>query len=137
MNPTRNHEVVGSTRVLLSGLRIQRCHGLWCRSQTQLGSCVAVAVVSAGGFSSDSTPAWELPHATNAALKKQQQQQQKTKKKKRISSNIVVMITTPPPSPIIMIIIDLSLLLICSRSRVKSLKYFKCKGPCFCPFRQL
>ena len=30
---------------LLSGLKIWRCHELWCRSQTQLGSHVAVAVV--------------------------------------------------------------------------------------------
>ena len=30
---------------LLSGLRIQHCCGLWGRSQTWLGSCVAVAVV--------------------------------------------------------------------------------------------
>ena len=30
---------------LLSGLRIQRCPELWCRSQTRLGSDVAVAVV--------------------------------------------------------------------------------------------
>ena len=29
----------------ISGLRIQCCHGLWCRLQTQLGSRVAVAVV--------------------------------------------------------------------------------------------
>ena len=29
---------------LLSGLRIRRCHKPRCRSQTQLGSCVAVAV---------------------------------------------------------------------------------------------
>ena len=29
----------------LSGLRIQSCHELWCSSQTQLGSGVAVAVV--------------------------------------------------------------------------------------------
>ena len=34
MNPTRNHEVAG----LIPGLA-------QCRSQTQLGSCVAVAVV--------------------------------------------------------------------------------------------
>ena len=51
MNPTRNHEVLG----LLSGVRIRRCHKLWCRSQTQLGSYVAVAVAQAGG-SSDQTP---------------------------------------------------------------------------------
>ena len=30
---------------LLSGLKIQRCHELWCRSQMQLGSGVAVAMV--------------------------------------------------------------------------------------------
>ena len=29
----------------LSGLRIRRCRELWCRSQTQLGSGTAVAVV--------------------------------------------------------------------------------------------
>ena len=36
---------VGSL-ALLSGLRICRSHELWCRSQTQLGSYVAVAVAS-------------------------------------------------------------------------------------------
>ena len=32
----------------LSGLRIQRCCELWCRSQTRLRSCVAGAVVQVG-----------------------------------------------------------------------------------------
>ena len=41
----------------LSGLRIQHCHELWwCRSQMQLRSRVAVAVVQVGSYSSDSTP---------------------------------------------------------------------------------
>ena len=40
----------------LSGLRIQGCCEPWCRSQTRLGSCVAVAVVQAGSCSSDWTP---------------------------------------------------------------------------------
>ena len=31
------------TLALLSGLRIQRCHALWCRSQMRLGSGVAMA----------------------------------------------------------------------------------------------
>ena len=35
----------------VSGLRIWRCHELWCRSQTRLGSDVAVAVVQACGCS--------------------------------------------------------------------------------------
>ena len=40
-NPTRNHDVVGS----VSGLKIQRCCELWCRSQMRLGSGLSVAVV--------------------------------------------------------------------------------------------
>ena len=39
---------------LLSGLRIWRCYELWCRSQTLLGSCVAVTV--ADSCSSNLTP---------------------------------------------------------------------------------
>ena len=44
------------TLASLSGLRIRRCPELWCRSQPQLGSGVAVAVVEAGSCSSDWTP---------------------------------------------------------------------------------
>ena len=44
-NPTRNDEVVGLIPASLSGLRIWHCRELWCRSQTWLGSGVAVAVV--------------------------------------------------------------------------------------------
>ena len=44
MNPARIHEDLGSIPDLLSALGIQRCRELWCRSQTRLGSCVAVAV---------------------------------------------------------------------------------------------
>ena len=40
----------------LSGLRIQCCRELWCRSQTRLQSCVAVVVVQAGSCSSDWAP---------------------------------------------------------------------------------
>ena len=40
----------------LSGLRILRGRALWCRSQTRLGSRVALAVVQAGSCSSDATP---------------------------------------------------------------------------------
>ena len=39
----------------LSGLRIQHCRDLRCRSQMRLGSCVAVALVQVGSYSSDST----------------------------------------------------------------------------------
>ena len=35
----------------LSGLRIKRCHELWCRSQLWLRSSVAVAVAQVGNYS--------------------------------------------------------------------------------------
>ena len=41
---------------LLRGLRIWRCRELWCRLQTWLGSCIAVAVAWAAGSTSDWTP---------------------------------------------------------------------------------
>ena len=37
----------------ISGLRVRRCRELWCRSQTQLGSGIAVVAAKA---SSDQTP---------------------------------------------------------------------------------
>ena len=40
----------------INGLRILHCRELWCRSQMQHGSGVAVAVVRAGICSSDPTP---------------------------------------------------------------------------------
>ena len=55
-NLTRNHEVAGSIPASLSRSWIRCCHELWCRSQMQLGSGVAVAVVQMCGYSSDSTP---------------------------------------------------------------------------------
>ena len=42
--------------VSISGLRIRHYHELWCRSQTQLRSGVAVAVMKASSYSSDWTP---------------------------------------------------------------------------------
>ena len=51
-----NHEVADSIPGLDEWVKIRRCHGLWCRSQTWLGSSIAVAVVQAGSYSSDSTP---------------------------------------------------------------------------------
>ena len=45
MNPTSILEDVGSSLAFLSGLRIEHCHEMWCRSQTQLRSPIVVAVV--------------------------------------------------------------------------------------------
>ena len=58
----------------LSGLRIQHCHNLWCRSEVQLGSAVAVSVAQAGSCSSNSTPTWNLPYAVGMALKRKNKQ---------------------------------------------------------------
>ena len=55
MNLTSIHKEMGSVPVPLSGLRIWHCLELWCRSQTQLGSGVAVAVVESSSYSSNST----------------------------------------------------------------------------------
>ena len=57
----------------LSGLRIQRCHERWCRSQTLLGSCLAVALA---GYSSHSTPSLGTSICCRCGPKK-------TKKKKK------------------------------------------------------
>ena len=44
-NLTGNHEVAGSIPGLPQRrLRIRRCRELWCRVQTWLGSCIAVAL---------------------------------------------------------------------------------------------
>ena len=46
--PTSIHEDVGSIPGLAQGLRIQGCCELWCKSQMQLTSDIAVSVVKAG-----------------------------------------------------------------------------------------
>ena len=46
----------------VSELRIWHCCELWCNSQTQLGSCVAVAWIG--------PLAWELAYAMGVALKR-------------------------------------------------------------------
>ena len=56
MNPRNIQRMQVPSLALLSRLRIRRCPELWCRSQTWLRSCVAVAVAVAGSHSSNSTP---------------------------------------------------------------------------------
>ena len=70
-NPTRIHEDTGSTSASLSELRIQHCHEQQCRSQLQLGSCVAVAVLWAGAAAPTRPLTWEPPYAAGAAQQRQ------------------------------------------------------------------
>ena len=53
-NLTSIHKDAGSIPGLVSGLRIRCCCELWCRSQTWLGSLIALVVAVASSCSSDS-----------------------------------------------------------------------------------
>ena len=52
---------------------------LWCRLQTRLRSCVAVAVVEAGGYSSDWTPSLGTPYTVGVDLKQTNKNKQANK----------------------------------------------------------
>ena len=52
----KNLTTINQSLALHSEIRILGCCELWCRSQTQLRSGVAEAVVKASGYSSYSTP---------------------------------------------------------------------------------
>ena len=65
-----------------SGLRIWHCHELWCKSQTQLRYGIAVVVVQASGYSSNSAPNLGTPICHRCGPKK------KKRKKKEIVSFI-------------------------------------------------
>ena len=65
---------------LLSGLRIQHCHELRCRSQMQLGSGIAVAV--AGSCSSSWTPSLGTATCHECGPKKQKKEKIKRGGKK-------------------------------------------------------
>ena len=79
-----------SMRILVQSLAslsksgIQHCPELWCRSQTHLRSCIAVAVVRASSGSSDSTPSLGTSYAVNAALKKKKKKKRKKERKRKI-----------------------------------------------------
>jgi len=69
----------------LIGLRIQHCHEMWCRSQMQLGSCIAVAMAQAGSYSSDSTPSLGTSICLSVALKRDTHTQRKPLSKYRLA----------------------------------------------------
>ena len=71
----------------ISGLRIQCCRELWCRSQTWLGSDVAVAVVEAHSYSSNWTPSLGTSTCLGCSPKKQKKKKKKKKNKKEKKSH--------------------------------------------------
>ena len=57
----------------LALLRVQRCCEVWFRSQSWLGSHIAMAVAWAAAVAPIQPPAWELPNATGVALNKEKE----------------------------------------------------------------
>ena len=67
---------------LLSGLTIRHCRELWCGLQKRLGSRVAVALVSAGGYSSNVTPSLETSMCLGSGPRNSKKDKKKLKIKK-------------------------------------------------------
>ena len=74
----------GDAAKVSDAAQIQHCCELWCRLQMRLGSHVAVALVEAGGYSSDSTPSLGTSICHGRAQEKAKRPKQKNKKKKEV-----------------------------------------------------
>ena len=66
---------------LISGLGIWHCHELWFRSPTWLRSRVAMPVVQAGSYSSDSTPSLGTSICLGCLKRKKEKKKKKYLKK--------------------------------------------------------
>ena len=66
INPTALHEDAVESLPPFSGLRIQDCHELWCRSQTQLASGVAMALASSCSSYSITSLATSMCHGCSS-----------------------------------------------------------------------
>ena len=77
---------------LLGGLRIWHCHELWSRLQTQLRSCVAVALTALIW-----PLAWEPPYGTGAAQEKAEGQKKKKKKESLLTTSTHLLVCKKMP----------------------------------------
>ena len=84
-NPTTSMRTWVPSPALLSRLRIQHCCEVWHRSQTHLRFQVAVAVASAGGYSSNCTPSLgtSVCHRSGLKMAKRQKKKQKQTNKQK------------------------------------------------------
>ena len=68
----------------LSGLRIQHCCELWCRSHTQLGSGIVMLWCRPAATTLIQPLAWEPPDAASAALKSKKKKKENKKRKEML-----------------------------------------------------
>ena len=68
----------------LTELRIWRCHKLWCRSQTQIGSGIAVAMAKAA-VALIRPLVWKPPYAAGMALKRKKKKKERKKERKMVN----------------------------------------------------
>ena len=59
----------------ISGLRIQRCSELWCRSKMRLGSGIVLLWHRPAAAAPIQSLAWEFPHVASAALKSKEKKE--------------------------------------------------------------
>ena len=74
----------------LSGLKICCCCKLWCRSQIQLQSGVALAVAQASSCGSNSASAWEPPYAVGETLKRPKEKKDHNGHRSRLARGVGV-----------------------------------------------
>ena len=79
-NPTRNHEVAGSVPGLAQWVKDL----VWCRWQSWLRFCIAVAVAQASNCSSNSAPSLGTSKCHEYSPKKKKKKRKEKKRKEKI-----------------------------------------------------